>query len=182
MGYNVQIGRGFDVNEFYDFMAKEEYDIGIMIGVIKDLSYIYSKKRSKNGDDDFLKGFDTHEIPYKYFTQSVQDSLCALATFLTHIDKENKYYYDRKDADYAFYRAQRLKVFKEVKPTPLKMEHLMMQNNSNMDAFTKFKTSENYFLMINKEGKCDTANICNILKSLFNCDIRDDVKIAIEIY
>ena len=179
MGYNLSTDLNFDVNKFFD---KSDAPVEDVISAISNFKKIYAHKRSLRGTDRYLARFETHIIPVKYFDENIEKSLQILAEFLSKIDKKQKYYHDYERASEGFYKLMRTKFFKETVLKGQALLYRMASFESNNIVFCDVASNPNYFLAITKEGECLAINVCSVLKTLFDCEIRDEIQLAIELY
>ena len=178
MGYNLSADLNFDVNKFFH---KSDAPVEDVASAISNIKKIYGHKRSLRGTDKYLARFETHVIPEKYFDKNSEKSLQILADFLSKIDKKQKYYYDVDSTNEVFYKLMRTKYFKETVLKGQMLLNRLISFEENYKVFSDAAYNPNYFLAITKEGECRAINVCSVLHTLFDCEISNEIKLAIEV-
>ena len=179
MGYNFSCILHFDVNEFFD---KSEASAEDVVSAISTFKKIYAHKRTLRKTDKFFAYSDTHLIPEKYFDKNTEKYLQILADFLSKIDEKQKYYYGLDSTNEAFYELSRTKFFNKIGLKGTLLTDLMILYENNYLIYNNVSLNPNYFLAISEEGECNAINVCSVLETLFDCEIRDEIQLAIELF
>lgn len=179
MTYVLNSCLNIDVNKFFD---NSDEPVEVIVSVISNLKKIYAKRRTIRKTDNHLYDFETHIIPNKYFDENTEKSLQILADCLSKLDKRSKYYYDVDNTNEGFYKFMRSKCFKEKNLNGQLLFERMITFRLNFKIYDDVVSNRNYFLSIDKYGLCRSINVCSVLETFFDCEVREDIKLAIELF